>query len=121
MTRARCHGDYVHFDFSPANLLSDGTTVTGVIDVNPPVITGDRAFDLATMLFYAYDHDVLRETLRARLLELADPGAAATYLAHMVLRQVEWSLRHYPDAPATQRHLRLAEHIAADFLAGLGG
>lgn len=115
------HGDYVHFDFSPANLLSDGTTVTGVIDVNPPVITGDRAFDLATMLFYAYDHDVLRETLRARLLELADPGVAATYLAHMVLRQVEWSLRHYPDAPATQRHLRLAEHIAADFLAGLGG
>lgn len=110
------HGDYVHYDFNPANLLSDGTAITGVIDVNPPIITGDRAFDLATLLFYLYDHDALREGLRARLLELAAPRVAATYLAHMVLRQVEWSLRHYPGAPATQRHLRLARLVVDDFL-----
>jgi len=36
-------------------LLSDGTGITGVIDVNPPVLAGDRAFDLATMLFYFYE------------------------------------------------------------------
>ena len=28
--------DFVHYDFTPANLLSDGTAVTGVIDINPP-------------------------------------------------------------------------------------
>jgi len=37
-------------------LLSDGTGITGVIDVNPPVLAGNRAFDLATMLFYCCDY-----------------------------------------------------------------
>ncbi len=32
----------------------------------------------------------------------------------MVLRQVDWSLRHHPTAAATQRHLRLARIITAD-------
>ncbi len=27
--------DFVHYDFTPANLLCDGTTITGVIDINP--------------------------------------------------------------------------------------
>ncbi|MGH3164807.1 MAG: phosphotransferase, partial [Trebonia sp.] len=79
-------GDYVHYDFNTANILSDGTAVTGVIDINAPVISGDRAFDLATLLFYVYDHDGLRDGLRTRLLELDSPGVAAVYLAHMVLR-----------------------------------
>lgn len=108
-------GDYVHYDFSPANLLSDRASLTGVIDLNPPVVSGDRAFDLATLLFYCYDCDALRDALRSRLLELAAPGVAATYVAHIVLRQVEWSLRHYPGAPGTQRHLRLSR-LAVDDL-----
>ena len=115
------HGDYVHYDFNPVNLLTDGTAITGVIDVNPPVVTGDRAFDLATLLFYVYDHNILRARLRAHLLELAAPGVAAAYLAHMVLRQVEWSLRHYPGVPATQRHLRLARLVVDDFPEGCNG
>jgi hypothetical protein len=32
----------------------------------------------------------------------------------MVLRQVEWSLRHYPAARATRHHLRLARLILGD-------
>jgi len=32
----------------------------------------------------------------------------------MVLRQVDWSLRHHPTAPATQRHLGLARLVTAD-------
>jgi len=32
----------------------------------------------------------------------------------MVLRQVDWSLRHHPAAAATRRHLRLAKTITAD-------
>ena len=106
--------DFVHYDFTPANLLSDGTSITGVIDVNPPVLAGDRAFDLATLLFSCYDHDGIRDRLRARLLELASPATARAYLAHLVLRQVDWSLRFHPDAPATRRHLRLARLVIAD-------
>jgi hypothetical protein len=107
-------GYCVHYDFTPANLLSDGTAITGVIDINPPVLAGDRAFDLATLLFYRYDHEDIRSLLRARLLDLAGPRAAGAYLAHMVLRQVDWSLRHHPAAAATRRHLHLARIITAD-------
>jgi hypothetical protein len=32
----------------------------------------------------------------------------------MVLRQVDWSLRHHPAATATQRYLRLGRAITAD-------
>jgi hypothetical protein len=32
----------------------------------------------------------------------------------MVLRQVDWSLRFYPAAAATERYLRLASHVVAD-------
>jgi len=106
--------DYMHYDFTPANLLADGAEITGVIDINAPVLAGDRAFDLATLLFYAYDHDGIRARLGARLLELAGPQAARGYLAHIVLRQVDWSVRHHPEAPFTRRHLRLASHIIAD-------
>ena len=105
--------NFVHYDFTPANLLSDGTAITGVIDINPPVLASDRAFDLATLLFYCYDHDQARTTLTARLLEVASPQAASAYLAHMILRQVDWSLRHHPAAPATRRHLHLARLIIA--------
>ena len=52
--------------------------------------------------------------LRARLLELASPAATRAYLAHLVLRQVDWSLRFHPDTPATGRHLRLARLVSAD-------
>ena len=110
--------DFMHYDFTPANLLTDGATITGVIDINAPVLAGDRAFDLATLLFYVYDHDGLRAALGARLLELAGRQAAQAYLAHMVLRQVDWSVRHHPAAAATRRHLRLARLIITDITGG---
>jgi hypothetical protein len=47
-----------------------------VIDINPPVLAGDRAFDLATLLFYHYDHDQIRGLLRARLLDPTGTGRA---------------------------------------------
>jgi aminoglycoside phosphotransferase (APT) family kinase protein len=106
--------DFTHFDFHFMNLLSDGRTITGVIDINPPLLSGDRAFDLATLLFYAYDQDELRRAILVRLSGLASWPAACAYLAHMVLRQVEWSVRHYPAAPATRHHLRLAGLILGD-------
>jgi hypothetical protein len=44
----------------------------------------------------------------------SDPVAVDAYLAHMVLRQVDWSLRHHPGSPATRHHLQLARLVAAD-------
>jgi hypothetical protein len=109
--------DFVHYDFTPANLLTSGAAISGVIDINPPALTGDRAFDLATMLFYLYDRDDFRDRLRGRALQLTDRPALDAYLAHMLLRQVDWSLRHHPGTPATAHHLRLARLVAADLAA----
>jgi hypothetical protein len=103
-----------HYDFTVANLLTDGAGITGVIDMNPPPLTGDRAFDLATLLFYHYDRDELRDRLRARAREITDDRALRVYLAHMVLRQVDWSLRYHPGVPATRHHVRLARLVEAD-------
>jgi hypothetical protein len=58
--------DFTHFDFHFMNLLSDGATITGVVDINPPPQAGDRAFDLATLVFYVYDHDELRRRILDR-------------------------------------------------------
>jgi aminoglycoside phosphotransferase (APT) family kinase protein len=106
--------DFTHFDFQFMNLLSDGRVITGVIDINPPPVSGDRAFDLATLAFYVYDHDELRRPILARLADLASWPAARAYLGHIVLRQVEWSVRHYPGAAATRHHLCLARLVLAD-------
>jgi phosphotransferase family enzyme len=108
------HGDFVHYDFTLANLLTSDAGIAGVIDINPPALTGDRAFDLATMLFYLYDRDGFRERLRDRALELTNECALHAYLAHMLLRQVDWSLRHHPGTHVTAHHLRLARLVAAD-------
>jgi hypothetical protein len=110
--------DFVHYDFTLANLLTTGTGISGVIDINPPVLTGDRAFDLATVLFYLYDRDGTRERLRDRALELTSRPALNAYLAHMLLRQVDWSLRHHPGTPATAHHLDLARLVAGDLAGG---
>lgn len=106
--------DFVHYDFTLANLLTTGAGIIGVIDINPPAVTGDRAFDLATMLFYLYDRDSLRDRLYARALELTSQRALDAYLAHMLLRQADWSLRHHAGTPATAHHLHLARLVAAD-------
>jgi hypothetical protein len=106
--------DFVHYDFTLANLLTTGPGISGVIDINPPALTGDRAFDLATMLFYLYDRHDIRKQLRGRALQLTSRRALSAYLAHMLLRQVDWSLRHHPGTPSTMHHLYLARLVAAD-------
>jgi hypothetical protein len=52
---------------------------------NPPALTGDRAFDLATLLFYLYDRDDIRGRLLDRALGLRNEWALDAYLAHMLL------------------------------------
>ena len=49
------------------NLLSDGATGHRRDRHRPPVLAGDRACDLATLLSCHYDHEQIRNLLRGRL------------------------------------------------------
>ena len=89
--------DILHYDFNPANILVDAGQVSGVVDWEG-VRAGDRAFDLATLLFYAYDAPAARAALWSWLRGHRPRPVIAAYLAHVILRQVEWSLRlHTPE------------------------
>jgi hypothetical protein len=83
------------------------------MNINPPALTSDRAFDLAAMLFYLYHLDGSRLRLRGRALKLTSPRDLDAYLAHMLLRQGDCSLHRHPDTASTARHLRLARLIAS--------
>jgi Ser/Thr protein kinase RdoA (MazF antagonist) len=88
--------DIVHFDLSHANVLSvDGEAITGVIDWEGTT-TGDAAFDLVTHALYTYELDALDALLTAAA-DRTDTRVLALYAAHMVLRQVSWSLRNADD------------------------
>jgi Ser/Thr protein kinase RdoA (MazF antagonist) len=87
--------DAVHFDFSPLNILADDDRVTGVVDWNGAT-SGDASFDLVTLAFYTHDADV-HATMLERAGARTDPRALQLYAAHMVLRQLDWSLRFHPD------------------------
>jgi thiamine kinase-like enzyme len=56
---------------------------------------GDAAFDLVTLLFFLYDDERLRALLWRVLLERLSVPALSVYVAHMILRQVDWSIRFY--------------------------
>ncbi len=101
--------DAVHFDFNPANSLVEGDRIVGVVDWDG-ARAGDRAFDLATLLFYHYEDAALRERLWRRAHEIASGGAIALYLAHMIVRQVDWSLRHHPPEVG-ERYIGLARRV----------
>lgn len=84
--------DIVHYDFSHVNILAEGDLVTGVIDWEGATV-GDCAFDLATLLFYSYANPECRDSIWARLLDRTSTPAASIYLAHMIVRQLDFSLR----------------------------
>jgi hypothetical protein len=89
-------GDVVHVDFHHRNVLVTGDAVSAVIDWEG-CRSGDSAFDLATLAFglsvaqvSARARDQIVEEFRQR----AAPDARRAYIAHMALRQVDWSIRH---------------------------
>jgi aminoglycoside phosphotransferase (APT) family kinase protein len=111
--------DIVHFDFSYANILALGSSVTAVIDWNVPFAgasQGDRGFDVATLLFYAYDRDAARQLLWPALLERTTEPWAAIFLAHLALRQVEWVVRFYPGSEEERRFLAIGGAVLDDAL-----
>lgn len=101
--------EIVHWDFTPANVLVTAGDVTGVIDWEG-VRAGDRLFDLVTLAFYAPGTPLLDAYLAARL----DPGAHSVHLAHLCIRQAEWSLRRQ-DAEAGERALAYALDVSSRF------
>lgn len=107
--------DAVHFDFNPQNILVEGDAITAVIDWEG-CRRGDRAFDLATLLFYSYDRPEIRTRLWERMREIAVPEASALYLSHMIVRQLDWSIRRH-GAPTIQRYLEIARDILRDLRA----
>jgi aminoglycoside phosphotransferase len=109
--------DIVHFDFTPANVLIDEGRISGVIDWDG-VCAGDRAFDLATLLFYAVEQPELRAILLPEVLARTSEGALRLYLAHLIVRQLDWSIRfHSPEvAGYWLRHAQLLADELLDLL-----
>ena len=101
--------DIVHWDFHTNNVLIEDDLVTGVIDWEGSE-SGDRAFDLATMLFYTWPFVDFRDALWRALLERTTRGAAAVYLAHMNVRQLDWSMRHHP-RETVDAYMRISRSI----------
>jgi aminoglycoside phosphotransferase (APT) family kinase protein len=109
--------DVVHFDLNPANVLHEDARLTGVVDWNVPftgAAQGDRGFDVATLLFYAYDVDAVRAQLWDRAAATSGRPWTTVYLCHLVLRQVEWVRRHRPGSPEDERFTALATRVLDD-------
>jgi hypothetical protein len=108
------HRDIVHFDFSPANLLLDARQqVLGVVDW-AGVRAGDRLFDLATLLFYLPVDREAHQWLRRAALQRGRPGVLGIYLSHVIVRQVDFSIRHHGPA-AVERWLAHVSGLVASF------
>jgi hypothetical protein len=88
--------DIVHFDFNPVNILADDGRVSGVVDWDG-TMTGDCTFDLVTLLFYARRDHEARRALWRHLGIHSTLGAVSLYLAHLTVRQVDWSIRHHDE------------------------
>jgi aminoglycoside phosphotransferase (APT) family kinase protein len=95
--------DIVHADFAHANILVQADQISGVVDWHA-AYAGDCCFDIATLLFYAYDDLALRARLWEYALTRASLELLSMYLAHMILRQVDWSLR-YHDRATSERYI----------------
>jgi hypothetical protein len=105
-------GDIVHWDVKPANILIAGAHITGVIDWEG-VRVGDACFDLVTLLFYCYRDAWMRTLLLHELRERAGGSAIRLYAAHVIVRQVDWSIRnHTPDHVAY--YLKTANRMLRD-------
>jgi Phosphotransferase enzyme family len=104
--------DIVHWDFNPGNVLCAENRITGVVDWDD-ACAGDRGFDLSTYLFYSYDQPEVRDALWRETLNCSGRGALAVYLAHMIVRQVDWSIRHH-DSVSVARWMTTAKEILRD-------
>lgn len=104
--------DIVHGDFQPANILLHRDKVSGIIDWQAPG-AGDSSFDLVTLLFYTYDDSGTREQLWQVIRAAISLNLLSLYCAHLILRQVDWSLRHH-DRATGERYILRGESVLQD-------
>jgi hypothetical protein len=91
---------FVHRDFHHRNALWRGDDVAAVVDWEGAG-SGDPAFDLVTLAFglsVSAAPAPARELPWAAAERSCPPQLLRAYVAHMALRQVDWSIRHRADA-----------------------
>lgn len=108
--------DIVHLDLNTTNVLVAEGRISGVVDWRA-TCTGDRAFDLATLLFYGYEDPRARDALWRHALEISNRETMGVYLAHIMHRQTEWSIRHH-DGATVRRYLSVSSALVEELLAG---
>lgn len=110
--------DIVHGDFQHSNILMHDEQISGIVDWDGS-FTGDCTFDIATLLFYSYDAPEVRDRLWDYALARVSLRLLSMYFAHLILRQVDWSLRHHDQATSGRYITRgqiLLEEIRQRFL-----
>jgi hypothetical protein len=65
------------------------------------------------LLSYTYDDPAMRDQLWRHALAHASLNLLTIYCAHLILRQVAWSLRQYDQATG-QRYIRRGERLLQD-------
>ena len=104
--------DIVHSDFQSSNILVHNNQVSGIVDWDAPY-AGDRIFDIATLLFYSYDDLDIRALLWRYALAHASLKLLSVYFAHLILRQVDWSLRYHDEA-TSERYIVRSQALLAE-------
>lgn len=106
--------DVVHSDFHHRNVLVHHRRVGAIIDWDG-CRPGDCSFDLVTLAFgltVAHVSDKARQRVWGTICGRTDPALRRAYVAHMALRQVDWSIRH-----RTQADVDHWLTVSEDFLA----
>ncbi|MEO7019282.1 MAG: aminoglycoside phosphotransferase family protein [Ktedonobacteraceae bacterium] len=101
--------DIVHGDFQHSNILIQAGQISGIVDWDN-TFAGDSIFDITTLLFYSYDIIEVREQLWNYALERASLTLLSVYFAHLILRQVDWSLRHH-DQITSERYINRGQTL----------
>lgn len=90
--------DLVHVDYHPANILTSGDRICGVVDWDGAG-RGDRHLDLVTLRFdLSRRAPHLTGRLDQLLLDAVAPERLRAFWAHMSLRLVDWAIRHHTRA-----------------------
>ena len=95
---------------APTTSSAVRTWVTGVIDWGG-TSSGDRLFDLATIVYYAGD---AAAKVSEYVVDRIGPEGLSVYLAHLAIRQADWSLRHHT-ATAADHAVSHSLHLALRF------
>ena len=86
--------DLVHGDLCLSNVLVASGRVSGVVDWDAAGC-GDRALDLAKLLFYSFEQADIRALLWSRIVDISVPDALTVYLSYITLAQLDWSIHHH--------------------------